>query len=138
MPPSELDHVNVGVRRFVDAFNAEDLDALAGAVSESIEIQGRRGLVRGREEAREWATRRPSGELRQRLVVDRVRGDGHPPVALLRRQWLWSEDGGIADEEEVAVLVTLDADGLICRWQPFEDPAEALAAAGLREAPDSQ
>jgi hypothetical protein len=136
MASSEAERVNDGVRRFVDAFNDEDLDGLADAVSESIEIQGRRGLVRGREEAREWATRRPSGELHQRLVVDRVREDGHPPVALLRRQWLWSEDGEIADEEEVAVLVTLDADGLICRWQPFEDRAEALAAAGLARAPE--
>jgi hypothetical protein len=118
------------VAAFIDAFNAEDLDALAAAVSEKVEIQGRRGLVRGREEARTWATRAPWGELHQRLVLDGVRADGHPPVALVRRQWVWPKDK-IADEQELGVLVTIDDEGLICRWQPFDDRAEALAAAGL-------
>jgi hypothetical protein len=118
------------IRRFVDAFNAEDLDQLTAQLSEGIELQGGRGLVRGREEVRGWATRRPPGYLLQRLVLDEVRADAHPPVALMRRQWFWHEDGEVADEEEIAVLVTIDADGLICRWQPFDDPDEALAAAG--------
>lgn len=122
------------VGAFVDAFNAENLDAMVAVLSESVEIHGGRGVVRGRERAREWATRRPTGELRQRLVVDRVHEDSAPPVALIRRQWLWSEDGEIADEQRLGVLVELDADGLIRRWRPFDDPAEALAVAGLRGA----
>jgi limonene-1,2-epoxide hydrolase len=118
------------VRRFVDAFNAEDLDAFVAALAEDVEIQGSRGLVRGREEARAWATRRPTGELRQRLILDGVRSDGHPAVALLRRQWAWL-DGKVAEERRFAVLVTLDDTGLISGYHPFADPGEALAAAGL-------
>ncbi len=118
------------IRSFVDAFNAQDLDALTAQLSEGIELQGRRGLVRGREEVRDWATRRPPGYLLQRLILDEVRTDGHPPVALMRRQWFWHHSDRVADEEEIAVLVTVDDDGLICRWQPFDDPDEALAAAG--------
>ena len=121
----------VAVRRFIDAFNAEDLDAFAAALAEDVEIQGRRGLIRGRQEAREWATRNPSGELHQRLILDGVRTDGHPPVALVRRQWWWGEGDEAADERQLAVLVTLDEEGLIARWQPFDDRAEALAAAGI-------
>jgi hypothetical protein len=123
---------------FVDAFNAENLDAMVAVLSESVEIQGGRGSVRGRDAAREWATRRPSGELRQRLLLDEVRTEGAVPVAELRRQWLWAETGEVADEQRLGVLVELDDEGLIRRWQPFDDPAEALAAAGLREAPSSE
>jgi limonene-1,2-epoxide hydrolase len=119
------------VRAFLDAFNAEDLDALAEALSPTVEIQGRRGLVIGRAEAREWASRRPSGALRQRLVLEEVRDDGHPPVALVRRQWRWEDSDEVADEEEIAALVVLDREGLIARWQPFDDRAQAFQAAGL-------
>jgi hypothetical protein len=119
------------VRRFVDAFNTQDLDAFVDVLAPSVEIQGRRGLVCGHSEARDWVRRKPTGSLDQRLVVDGVRADGHPPVALIRRQWLWKEGDEVADEERLGVLVTVDDDGLISRWQPFDDPAEALRAAGL-------
>ena len=114
---------------FIDAFNAENLDAMVAVLSESVEIRGRRGSVRGRDAAREWATRRPSGELRQRLLLDEVRTEGAVAVAELRRQWLWVETGEVADEERFGVLFTLDSDGLIGRWQAFDDLADALAAA---------
>lgn len=120
------------VDAFIDAFNAENLDAVTAALSEDVEIHARRGLVVGRARAREWATRLPSGRLTQRLMLDGVRrGEAATAVALVRRQWLWSEDGGVADEEELGVLVSLDDDGLIALWHPFDDRAEALAAAGL-------
>ena len=125
------DRATAAVRRFIDAFNAEDLDAFAAAVAEDVEIQGRRGLIRGRDEAREWATRNPSGELHQRLILDGVRTDGHPPVALVRRQWWWGDGKDAADERRLGVLVAVDDEGRISRWQPFDDPAEALAAAGI-------
>ena len=119
------------VKAFIDAFNAEDMDALAAVLAPHAEIQGRRGLVIGPEEARTWARRTPTGELNQRLVLDGVRTDGHPAVALVRRQWLWKESGKVADEEELGVLVSFAADGAIARWQPFDDRVEALRAAGL-------
>lgn len=120
------------VDAFIDAFNAENLDALVAALSDRVEIHGRRGIVVGRERAREWATRRPSGELRQRLVLDGVRaGGGRASVALVRRQWVWVEDGEVADEERLAVVVALDDDGLIVEWRPYDDRDAALAAAGL-------
>ena len=119
------------IAAFVDAFNAEDLDALESVISPTVEIQTRRGLARGRDEARAWATRTPSGELHQRLVLEGVRADGHPPVALIHRQWFWERDRKVALEEELGVLVTLDRDGLIAHWQPFADRDAALAAAGI-------
>lgn len=131
MPSRGTKRATEAVRGFVEAFNAQDLDALAALVSPTVEIQGRRGLAIGREEAREWATRRPSGELHQRLALEDVRDDGHPPVALLRRQWRWADSGELADDQEIAALVVLDENGLIARWQPFDERARALEVAGL-------
>jgi nuclear transport factor 2 (NTF2) superfamily protein len=118
------------VRRFVDAFNAEDLDALIATLSPDVEIQSSRGLIEGREEVRRWATRKPSGDLHQRLVLDDVSEHGAHAVASVRRQWTWP-DGEVADEQELFYVATV-RDGLICRWQPFDDHDEALRAAGVR------
>ena len=115
----------------MDAFNDEDLDAFVAVLAPTVEIQGRRGLVIGREEAREWARRSPSGELRQRLVLEDVRTDGHPAVALLRREWRWHGSADVAEEQEIAALVMFDDEGLIARWQPFDERAKALEAAGI-------
>ena len=118
------------IERFVDAFNDEDLDALADLLDPHAEIQTARGLVIGREEARDWARRSPDGHLHQRLELEEVHDAGHPTVAILKRQWRWKESDELADEEQVAVLVSFK-DGRIARWQPFEDRAEALRVAGL-------
>lgn len=121
------------VQAFVDAFNAEDLDALAATLTEDIEIQASRGLVEGREEARRWATRKPTGELSQRLVLEGATEHGAHAIATIRRQWLWREDGGLADEQRLYYVATL-RDGLIARWAPFQDRGGALRAAGVEGA----
>ena len=118
------------VRRFVDAFNAEDLDALVATLTEDVEIQGSRGLVEGRDEARQWATRKPSGELTQRLALDGVAEHGAHAIATVRREWLWREDGTVAEAEKIFYVATM-RDGLICRWAPFTDLDDALQAAGV-------
>ncbi len=120
------------VRAFVAAFNAEDLDGLAAACTPDVEVQTRRGIVIGHEELRRWATRSPHGDLLQRLALGELREDAHRRhvLARVRREWLWRESGEVADSEDLTVVATI-RDGLIARWQPFEDPGEALAAAGM-------
>jgi nuclear transport factor 2 (NTF2) superfamily protein len=117
------------VRAFIDAFNSEDLDTLAAALTEDAEIQASRGLVEGREEARKWATRNPTGELHQRLILDGTEEIGAHVLAIVRRQWYWRDGGETADEQELFYVATM-RDGLIARWAPFEDRAEAERAAG--------
>jgi hypothetical protein len=121
------------VQAFVDAFNAEDLDALESTLTEDIEVQGGRGLMEGRDEVREWATRKPSGELHQRLVVDGLEERGAHVIADLRRQWVWMRGGAPSDkvaDEQVLFYVATIRDGLIARWAPFERREDALRAAG--------
>ena len=121
------------VAAFIDGFNAEDLDALAEILTEDVEIQSRRGLIEGREEARRWATRNPSGELHQRLVLDEVTEHGAHGVARARKQWVWRDGGDVADEQEMFYVATM-RDGLIARWAPFETEEAALRAAGAEGA----
>ncbi len=121
------------VRRFYDAFNQQDLDAFVSTLHPQVELQTARGLREGREEARAWASKVPEGGLDQRLVLEEVLGDpgGAHLVALYRKQWWWRDDEEHAHEDEMSAMFTF-RDGLIARWQPFEDRAEALAVAGLR------
>lgn len=116
------------VRTFYAAFNDEDLDGFVALLDPAVELQTARGLREGREEARAWATRNPGGGLGQRLVLEVVREDdrGVHAVALIRKQWWWRETDEIAHDDPEAALFTFD-DGLISRWQPFEDRDEALA-----------
>lgn len=130
------------VERFYAAFNDQDLDGFAAALHPQVELQTARGLRVGREEAREWARRNPGGGLEQRIVLEEVQAEerGAHAVALIRKQWWWHEaeahggsgpDAGHdrpmpAHDEPEAALFTF-RDGLIARWQPFSDRAEALA-----------
>jgi hypothetical protein len=124
------------VRTFIRAFNEEDVDALVEVLEPEAEIQTSRGLVIGHAEARRWATRNPNGYQRQRLVMDRLRDEGAHVVAAIRRQWYWRDPesprdhGRVADETALVIVATI-SDGLISRWQPFEDAGDALAAAGI-------
>jgi ketosteroid isomerase-like protein len=126
----EPDHREI-VRRFYEAFNDQDLDAFVATLHPEVELQTARGLREGREEARIWATKNPEGGLEQRLVLEEVVGepDGTRLVGLYLKQWWWREDEKHAREDEMGALFTF-RDGLIARWQPYEDRDQALAAGG--------
>jgi ketosteroid isomerase-like protein len=118
------------VRRYYGGFMEQDLDAFVETLHPHVELQTARGLRIGVDEAREWATRTPSGDLEQRFVIEELREHHNHVVAMVRKQWWWKESDEMAHEEESAALFTFQ-DGLISRWQPFTDRAEALEAAGL-------
>jgi ketosteroid isomerase-like protein len=118
------------VRRFYEAFNAEDLDEFVDTLHPHVELQTARGLRIGLAEARAWATRIPSGDLRQGFVVEELIEEGNHMVAMVRKQWRWKETEELAEEQETAALFTFEA-GSIARWQPFTERAEALRAAGI-------
>jgi len=121
------------VREFIRAFNERDLDAFAAVLDPEVELHSMRGLRRGREAARLWATRARGGvqqtiELEQ-LYEDEAGGDGKA-VALIRRAWRWDEDGSEAGADELAWLFELRGNRVL-GWRPFEDRAEAMRAAGF-------
>jgi len=121
------------VREFIRAFNERDLDAFVAVLDPEVELHSMRGLRRGRDAARLWATRPPGGvqqtiELED-LYEDEAAGDGMA-VALINRQWHWDEDGSPAGADEIAWVFELDS-GRVRSWRPFENRAEAMRAAGL-------
>lgn len=121
------------VREFIRAFNERDLDAFVEVLDPEVELHSMRGLRKGREAARLWATRPPGGvqqtiELEQ-LYEDEAAGSG-TAVALIRRRWNWEEDGSEAEVDEMAWLFGLRANRVLS-WRPFADRAAAMRAAGF-------
>ncbi len=122
------------VREFIRAFNERDLDAFVAVLDPEVELHSMRGLRKGREAARLWATRAPGGvqqtiELEE-LYEEGTEGGGGSAVALIRRAWRWDEDGSPAGEDEMAWLFELH-DHRIRSWRPFEDRIEALRVGGF-------
>jgi limonene-1,2-epoxide hydrolase len=122
-PPAVLD--------FINAFNNEDLEQLAGVLDPEVVIHSARGTRRGIDEALAWATRLETGELRQLVELESIDADGDRAVAMVRRQWWWRGSQELAREDEMGWLFELRG-GRITSWRPFEDRAAALAQLGTK------
>jgi limonene-1,2-epoxide hydrolase len=123
------------VREFIRAFNERDLDGFVAALDPEVELHSMKGLRKGPDAARVWATRAPGGvqqtiELEE-LYEDGTESGGGSAVALIRRVWHWDEDGSPGGEDEMAWVFELH-DHKIRSWRPFEDRAAALQAGGFR------
>jgi ketosteroid isomerase-like protein len=122
------------VREFIRAFNERDLDAFAAVLDPDVELHASRGLRRGREAARVWATRAPGGvqqtiELEQ-LYEGGTEGGGGRAVALIRRVWRWEEGGEHANTDTMAWAFEL-RDHRVLSWRPYEDREQALRDCGF-------
>jgi ketosteroid isomerase-like protein len=115
-------------RRFIEAFNAGDLDAFAETLDPDVEIHSMKCLRRGLDEARLWATKVPGG-VQQTIEIEELRECGDDRVlALVTRRWCWHEDDEPAGEDELAWLFEL-RDGKIVSWRPFDVRDDGIAAA---------
>lgn len=117
------------VREFIRAFNERDLDAFVAVLDPEVELHSSRGLRRGIEAARVWATRAPGGvqqtiELEQ-LYEDGTEGGGGRAVALILRRWQWEEDESVAGIDIMAWAFELH-DHKIRSWRPYDSRDEAL------------
>jgi limonene-1,2-epoxide hydrolase len=122
------------VREFIRAFNERDLDAFAAVLDPEVQLHSGRGLRKGIEAARLWATR-GTGGVQQTIVLEELyeeglEGGAGSAVALIRRTWHWDEDGSRASEDEMAWHFEL-RERRVLSWRPYEDRAEALRAGGF-------
>jgi hypothetical protein len=122
------------VREFIRAFNERDLDAFVAVLDPEVELHSMKGLRKGREAARLWATRPPGG-VQQTIELDQLYEDGTESgggsaVALIRRVWHWAEDGSPAGQDEMAWAFELRRHR-VRGWRPHDDRAEALHAGGF-------
>lgn len=127
------------VREFIRSFNERDLAAFVGVLDSEVELHSMKGLRKGRDAARLWATR-ASGGVQQTIELDQLFEDGTESgggaaLALIRRVWHWDEDGSSAGEDEMAWLFELH-DHRIRSWRPFEDREAAWQAYHLRDGAD--
>jgi limonene-1,2-epoxide hydrolase len=119
------------VREFIRAFNERDLDGFVAVLDPEVELHSMKGMRKGAEAARLWATRPPGGvqqtiELEQ-LFEDGTEGGGGHALALIKRTWHWDEDGSSAGEDEMAWLFELHGHR-IRSWRPFEDREDSWRA----------
>ena len=117
------------VREFVRAFNERELDAFVAVLDPEVELHAMRGLRKGLEAARVWATRPPGGvqqtiELEQ-LYEDGTEGGGGRAVALINRHWHWEEDDSLAGVDAMAWAFEL-RNHRILSWRPYDDREQAL------------
>ena len=122
------------VREFIRAFNERDLDAFVAVLDPEVELHSGRGLRKGVEAARLWATREPGG-VQQTIELDELyeeglEGGGGRAVALVRREWHWDESGEPAGVDEMAWAFKL-RNRRVISWRPYDDRAVALRAAGF-------
>jgi hypothetical protein len=118
------------VREFIRAFNERDLDGFVAVLDPDVELHSSRGLRKGVEAARLWATREPGG-VQQTIVLEGLYEEPDRAVALIARRWHWEEDASLAGEDEMAWLFQL-RDHRVRSWRPFEDRGEALREGGFR------
>jgi limonene-1,2-epoxide hydrolase len=122
------------VREFIRAFDDRDLDAFVAVLDPEVELHAMRGLRKGLEAARIWATRKPGGvqqeiELEQ-LYEDDTEGGGGRAVALIVRRWRWEDSGELASVEAMAWAFEL-RDHRVLSWRPYDDGVRALREWGF-------
>jgi ketosteroid isomerase-like protein len=122
------------VREFVRAFNERDLDGFVAVLDPDVELHAMKGMRKGVEAARQWATRAPGGvqqeiELEQ-LYEDDTEAGGGRAVALIVRRWRWEDSGDLAGVEPMAWAFELRA-GRVLSWRPYEDREAALREWGF-------
>jgi hypothetical protein len=112
------------VREFIRGFNEGDLEAFVGSLDPEVELHSMKGLRKGREAARVWATRAPGGvqqtvELEE-LFEDDTESGGGRALALIERVWRWEEDGSHASTDVMAWLFELRGHK-VRSWRPFDE-----------------
>ena len=124
------------VRRAIDAFNERDLDAALRDLDPEVEVDWSRsrgveaGVYRGYDACRSfWSTFIDTFD-RFTIAADEFIDSGDH-VVVPNRGHAWGRDGIEVAARSVA-LVTL-RDGRIVGWTLYQEKAEALEAAGLRE-----
>ena len=103
------------IRRFFDAMNDHDADAVAALAEPAIVIQIGPNQTLGVEALRSIASQPDPEGLSSRVEVDEIAdSDGSYEVAA-RRVQRWTETNELASEDELSVIIELGEDGLVTR-----------------------
>jgi hypothetical protein len=114
------------------AVNAQDLDGLLEHSAPDIAVVGPRGTGVGHQVLREWLARAGLTLTTTRAFV---RGD--TVVLAQRGVWHALDTGAVTGDRTLATVFQLNDQRQVARFARFDDLAEALAAAGLGPADES-
>jgi ketosteroid isomerase-like protein len=118
------------VRRFVDAYNRGDAEAIVALVTPDVELETPGGLERGLEAARRLAAKSTQDHALVHIEIERLVEAGDQVVVFAERQMRWRETGELADASPSDAVMTIRG-GKMARWQRLRDRREALRLAGL-------
>ena len=123
------------VVRFVEAFNARDVDAMVEMTAPDCEIVAQRskieGAFTGPDAVRRWAESSYEWASDARFLVERVVPAEGDRIVVLGRQTGTARVGGAPFDVPLAVVVEVEAGRMKRADAHFSTHAEALAAAGL-------
>jgi ketosteroid isomerase-like protein len=111
-------------REALEALSRGDSERFARLVHPEVEIQTARGVRRGADEAREWASS-TYDHLERRYEIEEMHVAGEDVLVLAQVQYVWRESGAIGDSTPVAVAMRF-VGGKLRSWRVYDDPAEGL------------
>jgi len=101
------------IRRFFDAMNDHDADAVAALADPAIAIQIGPNQAQGVEALRAMASQPDPEGLTSRVEVDEIAGAGGSFEVAARRVQRWTETDELASEDGLSVLIEVGEDGLV-------------------------
>jgi hypothetical protein len=118
--------------RLHEALQGQDLDVVVSLLDPEVEVIGMKGVFRGPDDVRRWATKSEDGSLYSLVEVDDVREVAGDHVAVqARRVWHWREGDEVADVARFGALFRF-RDGRVWRWrQDYPSIVEAIEAVPL-------
>jgi ketosteroid isomerase-like protein len=111
-------------RQVLDALGHGDVEGFVRLLHPDVDIHTARGVRRGTEEARDWASRTYE-HLERRYAIEEMHVAGESVLVLAQVQYVWRESGEVGNSAPVAVELAFER-GRLRRWQVHDDPAEGL------------
>ena len=112
------------IRRFFDAMNTGDADAVAALVDPSIVIRMGPQSAEGVEAVREIASQTGPEALSSTVEIVKLESDGGRFEITARRVQRWAETNELASEEKLKAVFYLDEHGLVTRAELDTKPPD--------------
>jgi ketosteroid isomerase-like protein len=123
----------LGVARAYDrAYDARDVERMVALAHEDVEAITPRGTARGHAPLRVFMARQTYGVSWHATERRYFYRGGNTVVVSVQGEWRYVDSGDVAERENGAAVYTVH-DGLIARFQPFEDLDAALATAAMTQ-----
>jgi hypothetical protein len=119
-------------RAYDVAYDARDVERMVALAHEDVEAVTPRGTVRGHAPLRAFMARQTYGVSWRATERRYFYRGGNAVVVAVRGEWRYVDSGDVAEREDGAAVYSVH-DGLVTRFEPFDDLDAALAAAAMTQ-----